>query len=66
MNKLVIAKSLAVIKVVAKGVAVATESKATTNRKAKVANEVAKCVSGMELNLVASAKRIVRLVKTLR
>jgi hypothetical protein len=66
MNKFVITKSIAVVKAVARGVAVATESKATTNRKAKVANEVAKCVADLGLNPVASVKRVVRMVETLR
>lgn len=66
MNKFVITKSVAVVKAVAKGVAVATESKARTNRKARVANEVAKCVADLGLNQIANVKRIVRLVETLR
>jgi hypothetical protein len=66
MNKFVITKSVAIVKAVARGVAVATESKATTNRKAKVANEVAKCVADLGLNPVKSIERVNRLIKTLR
>jgi hypothetical protein len=66
VNKLVITKSVALVKAVAKGVAVATESKARTNRKAKVANEIAKCVSDLGLNPVKSVKRITKLVEALR
>jgi hypothetical protein len=66
VNKFVIAKSVAIVKSVAKGVAVATESKATTNRKAKVANEIAKCVADLGLNPVKSIERVNRLIETLR
>lgn len=66
MNKFVITKAVSVVKAVARGVAVATESKAQTNRKAKVANEIAKCVSDLGLNPVASVKRVVRTIETLR
>lgn len=66
MNKALVMKSVAVVKAVAKGVAVATEHKATTNRKAKVANEIAKCVSDLGLNPVSSVRRVVKLIETLR
>ena len=66
MSKFVIVKAMAVVKAVAKGVAVATEAKAASNRKAKVANEVAKCVMDLGLNPVKSIERVSRLVETLR
>lgn len=66
MSKLVVMKSVAIVKAVAKGVALATEKKATTNRTAKVANEVAKCVSDLGLNPVKSIERVNKLIETLR
>ena len=66
MAKVSVTKVGFVVKAVAKGVAMLTESKAKTNRKAKVANEIAKCVTDLGLNQIKNVKRVVRLVETLR
>lgn len=66
MAKVSITKVGFVVKAIAKGVAVATESKARTNRKAKVANEIAKCALDLGLNQIKNVKRVIRLVEVLR